>query len=161
MSKAFTSEESEDDAGFEPPALPPGVQNYITLAGATRMRAEVEQFKNERAQASKETVEGQARIRLCDQRLRYLTSRLETHVPVDTAQQPKDEVRFGATVVVSDQGSREQAWRIVGFDEIDLEKGWISWMSPLATALMGHRVGDQIAFQKSLMTIREIRYIPN
>ena len=72
--------------------------------------------------------------------------------------QPQDRVLFGASVTVSDGKGKPETWRIVGLDEIKLDEGWISWMSPLASALLEKRVGDVVSFMNRRLTILQINY---
>ncbi len=158
MSKAFTSEENEDEDFSEPAALPPGFKNYMTPTGEKRLRAEAEQLEKERRAPSGGEMERQNRQRTIERRLRYLTSRLEAAEIIDPLTQPKDHVRFGATVTVSRVQGPAETWRIVGLDEVDLEKGWISWMSPLASALIEKHAGETISFMNQSLTILRIEY---
>src|SRR5205085_1361580 len=98
--------------------------------------------------AGSTAVENNARIQQIDRRLRFLAGRLESAQVIDPLQQPRDRVRFGATVTLSEAGGSPQRWRIVGFDETDLDKGWISWMSPLAGALLDRAVGEDATFRE-------------
>jgi transcription elongation factor GreB len=138
VSKAFTRE--SDDAGEELPLrprapLPPGTRNYITSAGAQRLREELAQL---------EQTSGRENSRR-DARLRQLREIIESLVvaepPVD-----REVIRFGATVTVRRSNGTEQ-YRLVGVDETDLDANEISWLSPLARALIGKRAGDRVQFR--------------
>lgn len=137
--------------------------NYITPAGLERIQREFAWLqKEERPKVTREVayaaslgdrsenaeyLYGKRRLRQIDSRLRFLMGRLEHVRVVDPAQQSGTRVRFGATVVIADEDGEEQTWRIYGEDEVDVERGILSWKSPLATALMGKSEGDTVRFQ--------------
>lgn len=165
MSKAFVREdapEEEDDAGTSP--LPHGTKNYMTPAGHARMQAELQHLvRTERPEVvsvvawaagngdrseNGDYIYGKKRLREIDRRIRFLTKRLENSVVVDPRQQENtDRVYFGATVTVLDEDGCEATYSIVGIDEADPGRGRISWISPLARALIKARLGDTIRFQ--------------
>ena len=139
MSKAFTREDDSSEENFAPPRapLPPGTQNYITPDGAARIRSEVEALLTKKKNSGTPNASA-------DSRIQYLQSLIQTFVIVEPG--PSEVVRFGSTVSVIQNGSPE-TYRIVGVDEIDLERDHISWLSPLARALMGKRAGDKLTFR--------------
>ena len=158
MSKAFTSEENEDEGAFEAPALPPGVKNYMTLAGVDRMRRELERLDQDRRQLKGATVETQAQLAKIERRVRFLADRLETAVPIDPLKQPANQVAFGASVTVRPAAGKPQTWRIVGIDEADVARNWISWMAPLASALLGKQPGETFTFRNQSQKIEKLTY---
>jgi transcription elongation factor GreB len=132
--------------------LPPGARNYVTPAGAERLAAELRGLQGERrpalaAAARAEPSPGPARRALgeCDRRIAYLARMQSLQEIVDSAGQPADRVRFGATVVVRQSPGGERTLRIVGVDEAEPGSHDASWISPLARALAGARVGDTVA----------------
>lgn len=139
MSKAFTREDDSSESQFAPPrsALPPGTQNYITPEGAARINAELDLLLGRK----RETPASDPAV---DSRIQYLQSLCQTFVIV--APTESEVVRFGSTVSVIQNNSPE-TYRIVGVDEINLTRDHISWLSPLARALMGRRVGDRLTFR--------------
>jgi transcription elongation factor GreB len=143
MSKAFTREDDAAELAPLPPlpTLPPGVKNYITLAGETKLRAELKQLLEKRTKL-KAADRGQI-----DQRIGRLQQILATIVPVPPATDGDKQVRFGATVTVRDSSGDEEKYRIVGINEIDLDRDWISWQSPLARALINAKVGETVRFK--------------
>ena len=157
MSKAFTSDSDGDDIFIEPPALPPGVINYMTVAGAKKLQAEIDNLMSERSHVGSD-IKGSDRAQSIERRLRYLLPRRDAMQAINPLSQPKDRVLFGASVTISDDKSHQETWRIVGLDEVDLDRGWISWMSPLASALLDKKVGDDILFRSQHLTILSIRY---
>ncbi|MCE9614740.1 MAG: GreA/GreB family elongation factor [Lentisphaerae bacterium] len=148
MSKAFTREDDRDDAPVLPrPAspLPPGVKNYLTPDGARRLREELTHLSDvDRPLVAARPEEESARrqLHVIDQRLDYLQASLRTAEVVRPPAEPPVQVRFGTTVTVRDSRGRQQRYRIVGVDETDTDRGWVSWRSPVATALLKSRVGD-------------------
>ena len=139
MSKAFTREDDGAEPSFAPARapLPPGTQNFITLEGAAKIKTELERLLNRKRTSAEQESFSNARIS-------YLQSLIQTFVIVEPG--PSEVVRFGSTVSVVQNGYPE-TYRIVGVDEIDLERDHISWLSPLARALMGKRVSDKITFR--------------
>lgn len=153
MSKAFTKE--SDDTGDDPlpiprAQLPPGVTNLITTAGAQRLREELTGLlarKQQLASASTEVSEFlQADQRKLQAHIRQLQQLLQSVV---VAEPPADRglVGFGASVTVRHANKEEIRYRIVGLDESDPARDEISWLSPLARQLMGHRAGDHVRFR--------------
>jgi transcription elongation factor GreB len=138
VSKAFTKESDQAEV-FAPPRvpLPPGTPNYITKAGAQRIHEELTRLL-ERKRASPE---GEQNL---DGRIQHLQSLIGSFIVVEPSS--SEVVRFGAQVTVKRGGARE-TYTIVGVDEIDLDQNHISWLSPLARALMSRRVGDRVQFQ--------------
>ena len=178
INKSFVreSEQEDDDPSSEAAAaLPLGAKNYLTVAGHARLRAEFEQLLKAERPALVQVVSwaagngdrsengdyiyGKKRLREIDRRLRYLTKRLESAVVVEPQQQENTEqVFFGARVSIADDEGNEAIYQIVGVDEADAGAGLISWISPLARALLKARLGDQVRFQ-SPAGIREIEII--
>lgn len=164
MSKAFVKENDHDhDDNLEVDAspLPAGTKNYITRDGYMRLRQELERLMNVERPDVVQTVSwaasngdrsengdylyGKKRLREIDRRIRFLTRRLEIAEVVDPAQQPnRDQVFFGATVVYSDSAGKEFRVTIVGVDEAEPLQGRISWISPVARALIKAHEGDTV-----------------
>lgn len=163
MSKAFASNESDDDEPnpVKPSVLPPGTPNYITPAGAQKLEAERERLIAEKT-ALTDSVENQQRGKAIERDLKSLTDRLNAVHVINPATQPKDRVLFGASVTVRNSSGNTRTWRIVGVDETDLEKGWISWISPLARALARAQEGDVVEIRTpagiETAEVIEIRY---
>ena len=152
--------EDDEDGDEGPPGLPPGTPFYMTPDGAAALREELRAlWEDERpkvvdivswAAALGDRSEnadyqyGKRRLRQIDGRVRFLRKRLERVQVVDPAQQAKrDQVFFGATVTYARfSDDAEVTIRIVGVDEADADRGDISWVAPVARALLGARVGD-------------------
>ncbi len=167
MNKAFVKENEDDDKDEGPEdgfALPVGTINYITAAGYKRLKDELVHLLNtERPEVVKvvswaasngdrsengDYLYGKKRLREIDRRLRFLTKRLDIAQVVDPALQTnRDQIFFGATVVILREDGSEQQIRIVGVDEVDPSKGDVSWISPIARALLKAREGDTVVLQ--------------
>lgn len=170
MSKAFTREsdnETEPLAARPLPPLPPGVKNYLTADGAGRMRAELARLAGEdrpAAAAIPDPAEARRRVRVLDERIAYLHQILQSAVVVQPPIGEDNQVRFGATAKVRDSAGIEAEYRIVGFGETDLDRGWVSSRSPIALALMNARVGDKVRFRtpagQEELEIVDVHYEP-
>jgi transcription elongation factor GreB len=162
MSKAFVKE-TDDAADLPdgPPVIPAGVKNYMTPEGHLRMQDELRQLLRVERPKVVETVAwaagngdrsengdyiyGKRRLREIDRRIRFLSKRLESAAVVDPNQQKKrDQVFFGATVTYANGRGTEMTITIVGIDEADLNRGQVSWISPVARALMKAHQGDTV-----------------
>jgi transcription elongation factor GreB len=182
MNKAFVRESDGDDDDEEfqlSPSIPPGTRNYITPAGHARLRSELEELvKRERPRIVEivawaasngdrsengDYIYGKRRLREIDRRIRFLTKRLDIAEVVDPLRQGENEqIFFGARVTVADIEGIESTYTIVGVDEADAARGRISWISPLARALIKARAGDTVRFQSPVgireMDIIDVRY---
>ena len=163
MNKAFTREsdagDSDDDDDVALPALPQGGKNYVTPAGYARLRAELMELldverpkvvevvswaaKNGDRSENGDYLYGKKRLREIDRRIRFLTKRLDIAEVVDpSVHHGHDQVFFGATVTYANRHGAEKTVTIVGIDEADLDRGQVSWISPIARALRRAREGD-------------------
>jgi transcription elongation factor GreB len=169
MSKAFTREENDGpDIPDLPPlvsALAPGAKNYMTPAGAQRLRDDLRQLIEITRPAlanSPEAPDAKRQLARLDQRIRQLEEGLESAEVVAPPNGPADVVRFGATVTIRESDGNEASYRIVGVDEMDIDRGWVSWASPIAKALLNRKRGEQIRFKfpsgEETLEILEIRY---
>jgi transcription elongation factor GreB len=152
MSKAFTRESDVPDLPPRPrPAsvLPAGAKNYLTAKGATQLQQELDHLLNtvrpRLVAAQNEDVKHQ--LHETDFRVQYLRETLQTAVIVSPPAVADDTVRFGATVRVRESNGTESAYRIVGVDETDIDRNWVSWLSPIAKALLNARVGQRVRFK--------------
>lgn len=176
MNKAFVRESDDDDDELQqPPDIPSGTRNYITPAGHARLKEEFEHLvKRERPHVVEivawaasngdrsengDYIYGKRRLREIDRRIRFLTKRLDIAEVVDPLRQgDNDQIFFGARVTVADEDGQESTYTIVGVDEADVARGRVSWISPLARALIKSREGDSIRFQSPL-GIRELEIV--
>jgi transcription elongation factor GreB len=163
MSKAFTREtdnDDEDEAAALPP-LPAGGKNYMTPQGYARLRAELLQLRDDERPKVVEAVHwaakngdrsengdylyGKKRLREIDRRIRFLTKRLEIAEVVDPSlHHGHDQVFFGATVTYADESGDERTVTILGIDEAESSQAQVSWISPIARALLKAREGDVV-----------------
>lgn len=149
MSRAFVKESDGESFQEEVPERPQSPHpNYITRAGLERLRATLGKLRAERAAVDSESVAAKPALARLEREIRYLEARLERAIPVDPRSQPADEVAFGAEVRVRDEDGSLKTFRIVGEDEADAASGKVSWISPLARALMGARAGDVILWER-------------
>ena len=162
MSKAFTKEtDTEEELPDEPSDLPAGTPNYITPEGYQALRDELQSLLRDERPKIVEIVSwaagngdrsengdyiyGKRRLREIDRRIRFLGKRIEASKVVDPGEQRnRDQVFFGATVTYAREDDSEHTIRIVGVDEADLDHGKVSWISPVARALMKARTGDVV-----------------
>ena len=154
MSKAFTRESDDAPERPNPPrraaALPPGVKNYLTPGGEKRLREELGRLmKNERPAPALAADDPDARRQLAalDQRIEHLQQSLQTAVVVPPPPSHETRARFGATVTVRHPQGEESSYRLVGMDETDLERNWISWLSPIARTLLNTEAGQRVRFK--------------
>ena len=166
--------EDDDEAPVAEPAPPPA-KNYISPAGYARLKAELKALveverpevvrtvswaaKNGDRSENGDYLYGKKRLREIDRRVRFLIKRLEAAEVVDAAGRDGDQVFFGATVKLKDKSIT-----IVGIDETDTSKGRISWISPVAKALIKAREGDKVLLKTpggvEELEILEVRYDP-
>jgi transcription elongation factor GreB len=152
MSRAFVRESDmpqEPELPAPAAVLPPGAKNYVTPAGAERLRQELARLLESRpslAAASAHDVDARRELQALDRRIRHLQESLRTAEVVAPDAGPADVVRFGATVTLREPDGAESRYRIVGVDEADSAKNEISWLSPLGRALLNARVGERVTF---------------
>jgi transcription elongation factor GreB len=163
MSKAFVKEETApEDPELEAPPLPAGGRNYITPEGYARLEAELRQLSEVERPQVVETVSwaasngdrsengdyiyGKKRLREIDRRVRFLIKRLESAVIVRSAGRDTDQIFFGATVKTRSREA-ERVITIVGMDEVDPSQGRVSWVSPIARALIKARKGETVTLR--------------
>ena len=183
MSKAFTKEtdnELDEELPDEPDPLPAGLKNYITPAGLERLRGELRELWEAERPKVVETVAwaagngdrsengdyiyGKKRLREIDRRVRFLRKRIEIAEVVDARlQTDHDRVFFGATVTYADSTGRKRTVRIVGVDEARSDEGEISWITPVARALLKAEEGDTVELRTpggvEAFEVLEIRYM--
>lgn len=183
MSKAFTRETDadDDDGDAALPPLPAGGKNYITPRGYARLRAELLHLIDEERPQVVEVVHwaasngdrsengdylyGKKRLREIDRRIRFLTKRLEIAEITDPSlHHGSDQVFFGATVTYAEESGAERTVTILGIDESDSAQGQVSWISPIARALLKAREGDVVKLVTPAgaqeVEVLEVRYPP-
>src|SRR4030095_11967424 len=187
MNKAFTREndaDSADDEQEQVSPLPAGARNYRTPGGFERMRAELERLvQKERPELvatvawaagngdrseNGDYIYGKKRLREIDRRIRFLIKRLDIAEVVDPAARRDDDtshpIFFGATVTVRNAKGDERTLSIVGVDEIDTARGYVSWVSPIARALLKAHAGDTGTLSPpggvEELDVLAVRYLP-
>ena len=182
MSKAFTketdsSDDEDDEVGL--PALPQGTRNYMTPGGYQALRHELLTLLDDERPKVVETVSwaakngdrsengdylyGKKRLREIDRRIRFLTKRLDIAEVVDaTLHHGNEQVFFGATVRYASDHGEERMIRIIGVDEAESAQGEVSWIAPIARALLKARVGDEVRLTTprgvEVLEVLEVRY---
>lgn len=164
MSKAFVKEaDNDDDDELELPQIA-GIRNYITPDGYLRLKQELVELLNvERPEVVRtvswaasngdrsengDYIYGKKRLREIDRRIRFLTKRLDVAEVVDPAvREVTDQIFFGATVRYAMQDGSENTVTIVGVDEVDPARGYVSWISPIAGALLKAYAGDTVTLR--------------
>ena len=179
MSKAFVRESEDDGEAPELQPSPPPAKNYISPAGYARLKAELKQLveverpevvrtvswaaKNGDRSENGDYLYGKKRLREIDRRVRFLIKRLEAAEVVESAGRDSDQVFFGATVRLKSK-TEEKTVTIVGVDETDSPRNRISWISPVAKALIKAREGDTVVLKTpggiEELEILDVRYDP-
>ena len=151
MSRAFVKETDGEQSGDQLPDLPISPHpNYVTASGLAKLEARRAEFQKERAQlddAGGDLTQASHIARL-DQEIRYYDARIASAIPIDLKAVDPSQVSVGARVTVQDAQGQTHHYRIVGEDEADADAGLISWVSPLAKALMGARVDDHVVWKR-------------
>ncbi|MDQ6654535.1 MAG: GreA/GreB family elongation factor [Verrucomicrobiota bacterium] len=152
MSRAFVRESDdrpELPLARQAAALPAGARNYITPDGAARLREELRRLVEiERPRFSAtDDPEAKRQLLVLAQRIQQLEASLQAAEVVPLPEGAADVVRFGASVTIRRATGDEDEYRIVGIDEIDLDRGWVSWASPIARALLNARAGERVRFK--------------
>ncbi len=151
MSRAFVKEPDGDEVADELPERPQHpIPNYVTPAGFTALEAQREGLIERRDELSgaDQNLLDKEHLKHVERDLRYVDGRLEHAVIVDPEAQSPEEVAFGAIVEVKGEEGARHSYEIVGEDESDVAAGKVSWISPLARALMGAGVGDSVTWQR-------------
>jgi len=152
MSRGFVKEDDQEEVPIVPQRayLPDGVPNFVTRTGMNQLLAEKETLIKEKDNLSG-TSENEKRITLnyINAKLQLLINRIAEAKVVDLTEQPGNEIRFGATVTLkTDVSGNIQIFQIVGVDEANIAKGKISFVSPLAKALINKKAGDRITIKR-------------
>jgi len=179
MSKAFTRESDDDGESPPVPDSPVPARNYISPAGYARLKAELKRLveverpevvrtvswaaKNGDRLENGDYLYGKKRLREIDRRVRFLIKRLEAAEVVDSAGRDTDQIFFGSTIRIK-SNTQEKTVTIVGVDETDSPRNRISWISPVAKALLKARAGDKVVLKTpggtEELEILEVRYNP-
>ena len=166
MSRGFVKEEDQEEAPFIPPraSLPAGVTNYVTPEGLEQLVDEKKGLEEERKNLTMENeVEKRRNLAVINGKINLLQDRINSARVLNSAEQPKDEVRFGATVSLENRSNNsQQKFKIVGVDEADVKKQKIAFVAPVARAVTGKKKGQIVDFQLGgeirKLKIKEISY---
>lgn len=164
MSRGFVNEDDQEEIPMIPPRadLPAGLTNYVTQIGMNQLLAERDELTQERDNIDSSN-ERERRItsNFINSKLNLLYDRIGSAKIVDLETQPKDEIRFGATVKLK-IGKTTQTYQIVGVDEADISKGKISFLSPIAKSLINKKVGEntilKLAKEERVFEVLDIMY---
>ena len=153
MSRGFVKEDDQEEVPIVPQRayLPEGVTNFVTPAGMNQLLAEKQMLEDERSSLNN-TSENEKRIELnfINAKLQLLNNRIAEARVVDLKAQPKNEIRFGATITLKTEGTKNiQTFQIVGVDEADISKGKISFISPIARVLINKKTGDKVTLKQA------------
>ena len=151
MSRGFVKEEDQEEAPFIPPraALPEGAINYVTPNGMDQLKAEMEELENERTEVpTKNETERRRDLAVINGKINLLQERIVSARILEPADQPKDEIRFGAKVTYKMMANNiTNTFQIVGVDEAEIKKNKIAFVAPIAVAITGHKVGEVVDFK--------------
>ncbi len=155
MSRGFVKEDDLEHAGTDVPERPISAHpNYVTANGYAQLKALEAELEQKRTAlgANRDAVGTQQQLAVINRDLRYITARLESALvvkpTVTTPDASANQVLFGATVSVEDENGDRHSYEIVGEDEADIHANKVSWTSPLAKALIGHKVGESVIWQR-------------
>jgi transcription elongation factor GreB len=153
MSRGFVKEDDQEEIPIVPQRayLPEGVTNFVTPAGMSQLLDEKQTLENEKSNLSiANDNEKRIEINYINAKLQLLNNRIAEAKIINTDDQPQDEIRFGATVSLRTEASDSiQTFQIVGVDEADISRGKVSFISPLARALINKRTGDKITLKQA------------
>jgi len=162
MSRAFTKEDGWQEPVVPPrAALPPGTPNYVTPRGLALLREEHAALETARAQldtAVPDEDARRARRTVLTRQLEELAGRIAGAEVVDPARQAHDRARFGARVTLRAAAGEPRTFQVVGVDEADPDAGRISFLAPLARAVLGAAVGDVVEFRGERWTVERVEY---
>lgn len=156
MSRAFVKESDGEPAASELPERPVSRHpNFVTPRGLKQIKARIKALEEERSELGErpEDLAARGHLPLVERDLRYFRQRLRDAIEVRPETLTGDKVQFGSTVEIEASDGRRSRYRIVGEDEADVANGSISWVSPLAAALMGHELDDEVEWRRPSGTL--------
>jgi transcription elongation factor GreB len=153
MSRGFVKEDDQEEVPIVPQRayLPEGVTNFVTPAGMNQLMSEKQTLENDKNNLSNAR-ENEKRIELnfINAKLQLLNNRIAEARVVDLSAQPKNEIRFGATITLKAESSKNiQTFQIVGVDEADISKGKVSFLSPVSRTLINKKTGDRVILKQA------------
>ena len=169
MSRGFVKEDDLEHAGTDVPERPVSAHpNYVTANGYAQLQAQAASLAQAilKLKAKKEDPQAQQQLAVANRDLRYVAARLESALqtkPDAASSLITENIVFGATVMVEDENGDAHTYQIVGEDEADIKINKVSWTSPLASALIGQKVGDSVVWARpagnTVLEIIDIKYI--
>jgi len=165
MSRAFVKENDLEHAGIDIPERPLSDEpNYVTPRGLSLLHHTIDDLEKEREtlNAKKDDPMVKQKISVIERDMRYFASRIESAILTNPLEEDPSHVLFGAKVTVEDEEGELLTFEIVGEDEVNIHEGRVSYLSPLAEALLGGVIGDEVLWEKpvgnSYLTIQKISY---
>lgn len=153
MSRGFVKEEDQEEVPIVPQRayLPEGVTNFVTRAGMDQLLAEKQMLIHEKDNlGSADENEKRIALNFINAKLQLLNNRIGAAKVIDLKEQPQNEIRFGALITLKTEASGDiQIFQIVGVDEADISKGKISFISPLAKALINKKIGEKVTIKRT------------
>jgi transcription elongation factor GreB len=169
MSRGFVKEDDLEHAGTDVPERPISAHpNYVTANGYAQLQAQAASLEQMilKLKAKKEDPQAQQQLVIANRDLRYVAARLDSALltkPDNASSETLENIVFGATVTVEDENGDAHTYQIVGEDEADIKTNKVSWTSPLASALIGQKVGDSVVWARpagnTMLEIIDIKYI--
>ena len=165
MSRAFVKENDLEHAGIDIPERPLSDEsNYVTPNGLKLLKTQIDALEVEREQLKQKKDEAiiKQKIAIIERDMRYYAARIESAILTRPKEEDHSIVLFGAKVTVEDEEGELNAYEIVGEDEADIHQGKVSYLSPLAEALIGAKLNDEVTWEKPMgdtyLTIQKIEY---
>ncbi|CAM8369656.1 COG0782 Uncharacterized conserved protein, YhbC family [Candidatus Methylopumilus universalis] len=165
MSRAFVKENDLEHAGIDIPERPISYEpNYVTPNGLKLLNAQIDALEIEREQLKnkKDDPIAKQKIAIIERDMRYYAARIESAILTRPKEEDHSMVLFGAIVTVEGEDGKSSTYEIVGEDEADIHQGKVSYLSPLAEALIGAKLNDEVTWEKPMgdtyLTIQKIEY---
>jgi transcription elongation factor GreB len=165
MSRAFVKENDLEHAGIDIPERPLSDEpNYVTPNGLKLLNEKIDALELERESLKKKNDDPilKQKIAVIERDMRYYAARIESAILAAQKDEDHGTVLFGAKVTVKDEDGMSSTFEIVGEDEADIHQGKVSYLSPLAEALIGSKVSDEVTWEKPMgdtyLTIQKITY---
>ena len=165
MSRAFVKENDLEHAGIDIPERPISDEpNYVTPNGLKLLNAQIDALEVERGilKNKKDDPVAKQKIAIIERDMRYYAARIESAILTTPKEEDHSIVLFGAIVTIEDEEGNLSVYEIVGEDEADIHQGKVSYLSPLAEALIGSKLGDEVTWEKPMgdayLTIQKIEY---
>jgi len=151
LSRGFVKEDDLEHAGTDLPERPISTHpNYVTPDGLKLLEVEANKLDKTRSalMTKKEDAIAKQELAMADRDLRYISAKLKSAIVVDPAEQATDVILFGAIVDVEDEDGETYQFKIVGEDEANINDNKVCWVSPLAKALIGNKIGDSVIWKR-------------